>query len=43
MVLPLFGGVLLDKIGIKVGLMIFTTVNTLGQMVCAIGVSAQNA
>jgi MFS family permease len=30
MILPLFGGVLLDKIGIKVGLMLFTTVNTVG-------------
>jgi len=30
MILPLFGGILLDKIGIRAGLFIFTTIMTLG-------------
>lgn len=36
-VLPLFGGILLDKIGIRIGLVAFTCVLTLGQLIFAIG------
>jgi len=42
MVLPLFGGVMIDKIGIKLSLMIFTTIVTIGQMVFAIGGSSDS-
>lgn len=38
MVLPAFGGIFLDKIGIRPGLLLFTTILTLGQFVCAAGV-----
>ena len=36
-VLPLFGGILLDKIGIRIGLVTFTVILTLGQLIFAIG------
>jgi len=41
MILPLIGGILCDKIGIKVSLMLFTTLVTIGQLVFTIG-GAQN-
>jgi len=37
MVLPLFGGILIDKIGIRLGLILFTVVLTIGQLVFTIG------
>jgi MFS family permease len=37
MVLPIFGGVFLDKIGIRSGLLLFTCILTLGQLVFMIG------
>jgi len=37
MVLPIFGGLFLDKIGIRSGLILFTVILTLGQMVFMIG------
>lgn len=37
MVLPFFGGLMLDSIGYEVGLIVFTTVLTIGQLVCWIG------
>lgn len=37
MVLPLFGGIFIDKIGIRVGLILFTVVLTIGQLVFTIG------
>lgn len=36
-VLPLFGGIFLDKIGIRIGLLMFTTVLTFGQFIYMIG------
>ena len=33
MILPIFGGLFLDKIGIRSGLLLFTTILTIGQMV----------
>lgn len=41
-VLPLFGGILIDKIGVKISLIIFTTLLTLGQLIFAIGGSAES-
>lgn len=41
MILPLLGGVFLDKIGIKIGLMMFTIILTIGQLVFAFGVSTE--
>jgi MFS family permease len=35
--LPIFGGVFLDKVGIRVGLMLFITSLTLGQVVFCFG------
>jgi len=37
MVLPIFGGIFLDKIGIRSGLVLFTIILTLGQLVFMIG------
>ena len=37
MVLPIFGGLFLDKIGIRSGLLLFTTILTCGQFVFMIG------
>ena len=37
MFLPIFGGLFLDKIGIRSGLLLFTTILTLGQFVFMIG------
>ena len=37
MVLPFFGGVMLDKLGIRVGLILFTVVLTAGQFVFMMG------
>mmetsp|Transcript_30180 Transcript_30180/g.46140 ORF Transcript_30180/g.46140 Transcript_30180/m.46140 type:complete len:121 (+) Transcript_30180:104-466(+) len=37
MALPIFGGIFLDKIGMRVGLLLFTTILTLGQAVFWIG------
>ena len=37
MVLPIFGGVFLDKIGIRAGLLLFTCILTLGQFVFMMG------
>jgi MFS family permease len=42
MVLPIFGGLFLDKLGIRSGLLFFTMVLTLGQMVFMIGGYAEN-
>lgn len=36
-VLPLFGGVFLDVIGIRIGLLLFTTILTIGQFIYGIG------
>jgi MFS family permease len=36
-VVPLFGGIMLDKIGVRKSLMIFSTVLTLGQCLFVIG------
>jgi predicted MFS family arabinose efflux permease len=37
MVLPVFGGIFLDKIGIRTGLIIFTIVLTFGQLIFTMG------
>mmetsp|Transcript_32062 Transcript_32062/g.42511 ORF Transcript_32062/g.42511 Transcript_32062/m.42511 type:complete len:81 (-) Transcript_32062:1146-1388(-) len=37
MILPLLGGIFIDKIGIRLGLILFTVVLTAGQLVFAIG------
>jgi MFS family permease len=37
MFLPIFGGLFLDKIGIRSGLLLFTTILTLGQFVFTMG------
>ena len=37
MFLPIFGGLFLDKIGIRSGLLLFTTILTFGQFVFMIG------
>ena len=37
MVLPIFGGLFLDKIGIRSGLLLFTFILTLGQFVFMLG------
>lgn len=37
MILPILGGVFLDKIGIRQGLILFTTILTLGQLVFMMG------
>lgn len=37
MILPLFGGIILDKIGLHNGLLITSTFVTVGQFICAIG------
>lgn len=37
MILPLFGGIFVDKLGIRLGLILFTVVLTIGQLVFAIG------
>jgi len=37
-VLPLFGGIFLDKIGIRIGLLMFTIVLTVGQFIYMLGV-----
>ena len=37
MILPLFGGIFLDRIGIRSGLILFTIVLTLGQLVFMMG------
>lgn len=36
-VLPFFGGIMLDKIGMRFGMILFTTVLTLGQFVLYLG------
>lgn len=41
MVLPLFGGVFLDKVGIRAGLILFTVILTFGQLIFAFGVNAE--
>ena len=42
MVLPFFGGIMLDSIGNRFGLILFTTVLTIGQLVFAIGGTSEN-
>jgi len=37
MVLPIFGGLFLDKIGIRSGLLLFTSILTIGQFVFMVG------
>lgn len=37
MVLPLFGGIFLDMIGIRVGIILFCILLTCGQFVCVVG------
>lgn len=37
MILPLFGGIVLDKIGLHMGLLITSTFVTVGQFICALG------
>jgi MFS family permease len=37
MVLPIFGGLFLDKIGIRSGLILFTFILTIGQLIFTIG------
>ena len=37
MVLPIFGGVFLDTIGMRIGLLVFTLILTLGQAVFMLG------
>jgi nitrate/nitrite transporter NarK len=37
MILPIFGGVFLDRIGVRSGLILFTTILTLGQFIFMIG------
>jgi MFS family permease len=37
MVLPIFGGIFLDKIGIRSGLLLFTFILTIGQFIFMIG------
>lgn len=37
MVLPIIGGVLMDKLGVRPGLIVFTVILTIGQLVFAIG------
>jgi MFS family permease len=37
MILPIFGGLFLDKIGIRSGLLLFTIVLTIGQFVFMLG------
>lgn len=37
MILPILGGIFLDKIGIRSGLVLFTTILTIGQLVFMIG------
>ena len=37
MVLPVFGGIFLDKIGIRTGLIIFTIILTFGQFIFTMG------
>mmetsp|Transcript_12568 Transcript_12568/g.21156 ORF Transcript_12568/g.21156 Transcript_12568/m.21156 type:complete len:130 (+) Transcript_12568:49-438(+) len=37
MILPLFGGIMLDKIGVRLGLLLFTLVLTLGQFIFYLG------
>ena len=37
MILPIFGGLFLDKIGIRAGLILFTCILTMGQFVFMIG------
>jgi len=34
-ILPLFGGIFLDKLGMRVGLIVFTTILTIGQFIVA--------
>jgi len=36
-VLPIFGGIFLDAIGLRLGIMIFTAILTLGQAIFATG------
>ena len=42
MILPLFGGILLDKIGLHCGLLITSTLVTVGQFICALGGFTEN-
>jgi MFS family permease len=37
MVLPIFGGILLDRLGIRIGLILFCTVLTIGQFIFMLG------
>ena len=37
MILPIFGGVLIDKIGVRNGLILYTLVSTIGQFIFMIG------
>jgi MFS family permease len=37
MILPFFGGLLLDFIGVRFGLILFTAINTLGQFIFYLG------
>jgi nitrate/nitrite transporter NarK len=40
-VLPLFGGLLIDKLGIRVGLFLFSSIIAIGQAIFAFGVSSK--
>jgi MFS family permease len=42
MVLPLIGGILCDKMGVKVALMIFTSLVTIGQLIFTFGGAYNN-
>ena len=37
MILPIFGGIFLDKLGVRNGLILFTTISTIGQFIFMIG------
>ena len=37
MILPIFGGIFMDKLGFRFGLILFTVILTIGQLIFAIG------
>ena len=41
-VLPFFGGIILDKFGMRNGVMAFVLVNTLGQFIMYLGAARHN-
>ena len=36
-ILPIFGGVIIDRLGVRVGIAVFSTILIVGQYVCALG------